>query len=179
MLHEQLLERLRLRRARDDGICAIRREVYDDVFDEIIRQVTLEEPARGVLLKRIKDELQQTLQLHHNLTVRAECYTSRKLLDAPAGMHEKKCRIKELQEEAAAIKAEKHAMQEKCKRIEQDIMTERAKRLSTRQEELAYLRRVNHQLTVRLKAETERVSSSVTGMCSEQATTNVDSREAV
>ena len=39
------------------NICPIRQKLYSELFDEVIRQVTLEMPERGMLLVRIRDEL--------------------------------------------------------------------------------------------------------------------------
>ncbi|XP_054157738.1 33 kDa inner dynein arm light chain, axonemal-like [Oppia nitens] len=48
-------------RARETGICPVRRYLYDQCFDEIIRQVTVESIDRGLLLYGIRNELKMTL----------------------------------------------------------------------------------------------------------------------
>lgn len=40
-LQEQLEMRLQQREARETGICPIRRELYSECFDELIRQVSI------------------------------------------------------------------------------------------------------------------------------------------
>lgn len=40
---------------RDSGICPIREELHNQCFDEIIRQVTIDCPERGLLLMRVRD----------------------------------------------------------------------------------------------------------------------------
>ncbi|XP_035469167.1 axonemal dynein light intermediate polypeptide 1 isoform X2 [Scophthalmus maximus] len=53
---EELLDRkLEQRRARQTGICPVRRELYSQCFDELIRQVTINCAERGLLLLRISD----------------------------------------------------------------------------------------------------------------------------
>ena len=49
------------RQARESGICPVREELFSQCFDEIIRQVTLAEPERGLLLVRIRDEIRMTI----------------------------------------------------------------------------------------------------------------------
>uniref|UniRef100_A0A0L8GQ68 Uncharacterized protein n=1 Tax=Octopus bimaculoides TaxID=37653 RepID=A0A0L8GQ68_OCTBM len=53
-LQEELDRRLQQRQARETGICAVRRELYSQCFDELIRQVTINCSERGLLLLRIE-----------------------------------------------------------------------------------------------------------------------------
>lgn len=46
---------------RESGICPIREELHNQCFDEIIRQVTIDGPERGLLLMRVRDELKMTI----------------------------------------------------------------------------------------------------------------------
>jgi len=66
-LQENLDLRLKQRKARDTGICPVRRELYDQAFDELIRQVTLGCRFRGYLLNRIRGELFTTLDSYRSL----------------------------------------------------------------------------------------------------------------
>ncbi|CAL4105078.1 unnamed protein product, partial [Meganyctiphanes norvegica] len=54
-LWEQLDLKTKERQARSRGICAIRRGLYKECYDELIRQVTLDCPERGLLLSSIKN----------------------------------------------------------------------------------------------------------------------------
>jgi dynein light intermediate chain len=49
------------RQAKKTGICPIREELYSQTFDEIIRQVAVDCPERGLLLMRVRDEHKMTL----------------------------------------------------------------------------------------------------------------------
>ncbi|EKF27673.1 33 kDa inner dynein arm light chain, axonemal, putative [Trypanosoma cruzi marinkellei] len=158
-LHERLTERLRQRRARDSGICPIRREVYAEVFDELIRQVTLEEPTRGILLLRIRDELYQTLAAHSSLAERAMYFASKQREEAGEGMDELKRRIRELEEMRLELIARKKAVQVREEQILRAIEQENNARSKLRQDEVGYYRRANRQLTQRIKSETERTNA--------------------
>eukprot|EP01016_Furgasonia_blochmanni_P006880 TRINITY_DN12760_c0_g1_i9.p5 TRINITY_DN12760_c0_g1~~TRINITY_DN12760_c0_g1_i9.p5 ORF type:complete len:143 (+),score=28.82 TRINITY_DN12760_c0_g1_i9:65-493(+) len=46
-LEEKLLKGLKERQARKSGICPIREDLHNQLFDEIIRQVTINCPERG------------------------------------------------------------------------------------------------------------------------------------
>ena len=56
-LQEALAHKLLQRQARETGICPVREELYAQCFDELIRQVTLNDPCRGLLLLRVRDEI--------------------------------------------------------------------------------------------------------------------------
>ena len=58
------------RQARESGICPVREELFSQCFDEIIRQVTNEEPERGHLLRRVRDEIKVTSQAYQTLYLR-------------------------------------------------------------------------------------------------------------
>ena len=66
-LTKELDKRLTERQARDNGICPIREELFSQIFDEIIRQVTINSAERGLLLHRVKDELKMTIAAYQTL----------------------------------------------------------------------------------------------------------------
>lgn len=66
-LRETLDQKLMERQARESGICPVREELFSQCFDEIIRQVTLREPERGILLLRVRDEIKMTIAAYHTL----------------------------------------------------------------------------------------------------------------
>ena len=47
--------------ARETGICPIREELYEQTFEELIRQVTINSAERGLLLVRVRDEMKMTI----------------------------------------------------------------------------------------------------------------------
>ena len=60
-LQESLDKALAERKARDTGICPVRDQLYSQCFDEIIRQVVLDGPERGLLLMRTRDEVRMSI----------------------------------------------------------------------------------------------------------------------
>lgn len=155
-LHEELLERLAKRFARPVGFCRIRREIYDDVLCELIRQLTIEEPARGVFLQRLKNEAHKSLKVQSDLAQRAECFSSRKMLSSSEGVKEMEDKVSGLQSEIAELQIKLHDLHQKRTAIEKKYDEQRQERIKPQQDELAYWRRANHQLSLRLKAETEK-----------------------
>jgi dynein light intermediate chain len=63
-LQELLDKRLLERQARETGICPVREDLYQQCFDELIRQVTLDGPERGLLLLRVRDEIRMTIDAY-------------------------------------------------------------------------------------------------------------------
>lgn len=154
-LHEKLVNKLEKSYARPTGYCPIRREIYDDVFCEIIRQITLEEPARGVLLQRLKDECKKSLKVHSSLVQRAQYFSTRKLLSASDGISEMQDTISVLQNEVAALEVKVYELKQRKNKMERNFNEEREERIKPQQDELTYWRRANQQLSLRIKAETE------------------------
>jgi dynein light intermediate chain len=66
-LTKELEQKLTERQARDNGICPVREELYAQCFDEIIRQVTINCPERGLLLHRVRDEIKMTISAYQTL----------------------------------------------------------------------------------------------------------------
>jgi|Transcript_28920 dynein light intermediate chain len=66
-LQEKLNSMLHDLGAKDTGICPVRKKLYAECFDEVIRQVTAECVERGLLLLRVRDERRATVQAYQTL----------------------------------------------------------------------------------------------------------------
>jgi len=64
---EELDTTLAERQARETGICAVREHLYQQCFDELIREITLDGPERGLLLMRVRDEVRMTIDAFKTL----------------------------------------------------------------------------------------------------------------
>ena len=63
-LEKSLAEALDALQVRPKPVCYLREVIYSELFDELIRQVTLERPERGLLLLRVRDEIRLGIQNH-------------------------------------------------------------------------------------------------------------------
>ncbi|ORC90573.1 putative 33 kDa inner dynein arm light chain, axonemal [Trypanosoma theileri] len=158
-LHQRLIQRLQERAARNSGICPIRREIYAEVFDELIREITLEEPVRGILLLRVRDELYQSLAAHRSLSERAMYYASKQRVEALKGMDELRQRITQLEKEKAELIVKRKTASLREEQLRRAIEEENIARNKAWQDELGYYRRSNRQLSQRIKEETERANA--------------------
>ncbi|XP_061678128.1 axonemal dynein light intermediate polypeptide 1-like isoform X1 [Syngnathoides biaculeatus] len=81
-LEEHLDRKLQQRRAIETGICPVRRELYTQCFDELIRQVTINCAERGHLLLRVRDEIQMTIAAYQTFYESSVVFGMRKALQA-------------------------------------------------------------------------------------------------
>ncbi|ULT79850.1 hypothetical protein L3Y34_010442 [Caenorhabditis briggsae] len=79
-LEEKLESELKDRGAKPFGICPIRRDLYAQFFDELIRQVSVSCAERGLLLVRVRDEIRMTFAAYQNVLESAIAYGVRKAL---------------------------------------------------------------------------------------------------
>ena len=84
-LQSQLDSNLEERQARESGICPIREELHNQCFDEIIRQVIVDCPERGLLLMKVRDELKMTIAAYQTLYKSAVAFGMRKQIQADKG----------------------------------------------------------------------------------------------
>ncbi|EAN78559.1 Axonemal inner arm dynein light chain, putative [Trypanosoma equiperdum] len=158
-LHERTLQQLQQRRAREWGICPLRREIYTELFDELIREITLEEPARGVLLLRIRDEMNQTLAAHRALAERTLLFASKQRMEPPEDISALRQRIKELEEEREELLVKRRMATVREEQIQSALLDENTARVKLWQDETCYYRRANRQVSQRIKTETERANA--------------------
>jgi dynein light intermediate chain len=81
-LHEELEKRLLHRQAREIGLCPIREELFDQCFDEIIRQITIDCRQRGLLLVRVRDEYRNQTKAYKNLYESSINHAMRRVVDS-------------------------------------------------------------------------------------------------
>ncbi len=116
-LQENLDRRLQTEQARETGICPIREKLYTECFDELIRQITLNCLERGILLTRIKKELNMTVNSYQSLYESSIAYGIRTLLLAEEekkrlnddiGKIEKECEDLEVEIQEIEYKLKEH-----------------------------------------------------------------------
>lgn len=62
--------------------------MHSQCFDEILRQVTIDCPERGLLLMRVRDELKMTISAYQSLYQSADAFGVRKQLEAERNKNE-------------------------------------------------------------------------------------------
>merc|ERR1712235_142413 len=135
-LVKQLDKKLLQRQARETGICPIRRELYKQTFDEIIRQVTINCAERGLLLLRVRDEINMTLEAYKTIYESSTGFGCRKALSAKKDEYETVAQIEQLTTEIGSLQTEGN---------EREVLKRK------HAEEVQFLKRNNQQLKQQLE----------------------------
>lgn len=154
-LQEKLDQQLKVRQAREMGLCPIREDIYSQCFDELIRHVAINCAERGVLLTRVRDELRMTIAAYQTLYESAVSFGIRKTLLAEQGKAEMKAKIEELESENERLKrqlAEHKARLDAAERTEAERRALDEKRHA---EEVVFLKKQ----VVQLKSQLENILS--------------------
>ena len=96
-LTQALDNKMNKRQARETGICPVREELFSQCFDELIRQVTLDLPERGLLLLRVRDEIKMRIAAYQTLYQSAVVFEIRKQLQANHGKADLETKLEELE----------------------------------------------------------------------------------
>lgn len=144
-------QRLRERQARETGICPVRRDLYQQAFDELIRQVTIECAERGLLLLRVRDEINMTLAAYQTLYQSSVAFGMRKALQAEHGKHEMLDKIDQLDQEKVHLERQVADLKAKCEAIERREAERRQQDDKKHQDEIAFLKRSVQQLKQQLE----------------------------
>jgi len=145
-LQMKLDERLQERQARENGICPVREELYSQCFDELIRQVTIESPERGLLLLRVRDEVRMTIAAYQTLYQSSITFGMRKTLQAEQGNSALLSKIDELDTEKQKLKALFQDHRGLFDSIEKRIAERRAIDEKKMQDETEFLKQQAHHL---------------------------------
>ncbi|CAM9771861.1 unnamed protein product [Bubo scandiacus] len=151
-LQEQLDLRLLQRQARETGVCPVRRELYGQCFDELIREVTINCAERGLLLLRVRDEIQMTIAAYQTLYESSVAFGMRKALQAEEGKSNMEKRIAELEEEKRELERQVSEQKAKCEAIEKHENERQQIQEKKHAEEVQFLKRTNQQLKAQLES---------------------------
>lgn len=119
-LESMLNFKLKDSKGRMMGLCPVRSAIFDMAAEELLRQIVIDLPERGLLLRRVLDEARMTTDAWKSLTVEAELYCTRQLHDGAKGNPEILDRIVQLTAQVTTLRATvksletKHASLERC-----------------------------------------------------------------
>ncbi|XP_028281863.1 axonemal dynein light intermediate polypeptide 1-like [Parambassis ranga] len=150
-LEKALDTKMQQRQAKDTGICPVRRELYSQCFDELIRQVTINCAERGLLLLHVRDEIQSTLDAFRTLYDSSMAFGIRKALQAEKGKADMEKRIADLENEIQQYKKQLNEQEAQCDAIEKREAEKRQAEDKKHQDEIQFLKRANQQLKTQLE----------------------------
>ncbi|XP_065157667.1 putative inner dynein arm light chain, axonemal [Atheta coriaria] len=150
-LQEQLDMRLQQRQARETGICPIRRELYTQCFNEVIRQVTINCAERGLLLLRIRDEMRMTIEAFQALYCSSIAFGMRKALQSEQGKTDLQKDVDELKEERTDLERQLADLRQRAEQADRRAAELRLAEEKKHAEEISFLKKTNQQLKAQLE----------------------------
>ncbi|KPJ19438.1 Putative inner dynein arm light chain, axonemal [Papilio machaon] len=150
-LQELLDTRLQQRQARETGICPVRRQLYTQCFDELIRQVTINCGERGLLLLRVRDEARITMEAYQTLYCSSIAFGMRKALQSEQGKSDLLDQVAKLESERSSLEKLCAELKQKTEQLERRAAELRAAEEKRHQEELLALKKTNAQLKAQLE----------------------------
>ena len=150
-LQENLDRRHLERQARETGLCPVREDLYQQGFDELIRQVTMDGPERGLLLLRVRDEIRMTVDAYKTLYDSSVTFGVRKQMQAEAGMSDLEAKILELEGTKKEMENKVLELRNTVEVIEKREGERRTLEEKKRKEELEFLKHQGQHLDLFLK----------------------------
>ncbi|KAM4579654.1 axonemal dynein light intermediate polypeptide 1 [Odontesthes bonariensis] len=150
-LEELLNTKLQQRQARQTGICPVRRELYSQCFDELIRQVTIICAERGLLMLRVRDEIQMTIAAYQTLYESSITFGMRKAMQAEQGKADMEQKVSDLNNEKQDLLEQLNEQKAKGEAIEKREAEKRQLEEKKYTEEIQFLKNTNHQLKIQLE----------------------------
>jgi len=140
VLQEKLDKALAERKARETGICPVRDQLYSQAFDEIIRQVVLDGPERGLLLMRTRDEIRMSIDAYKTLYQSSVTFGIKKQLRAEVGLPELEEKAAQMEMEKSNLELELQELRSKFDMMEKRENERRLADEKRRKEELDFLK---------------------------------------
>lgn len=137
-LERQFEAKLTEKQARKSGICPIREEVHNELFDEIIRQATVNLPERGLLLMRVRDNLKMTFAAYQILYEGSLVFGNRKAHVAEAGLGELEGKIEKLRKKKTELENQRILLENELAGVQQGFREIKVIEEKARTDELQY-----------------------------------------
>ncbi|XP_050426716.1 axonemal dynein light intermediate polypeptide 1-like [Adelges cooleyi] len=138
--------------AREVGICPVRRELYSQCFNEIIRQVTMNCAERGLMLINIRDEINMTIDAYQELYESSIAFGIRKALLSEHKKAELEKKIEKLRAENKELEEELAETIATTEKVERESAEARAIEVQRQAEELNALKKANQLIKVQLES---------------------------
>lgn len=138
-LFKALDAKLKERRAKEKGICPVREELYSQCFDEIIRQVTIDNPERGLLLLKVRDEIKMSIASYQILYESALLYGIRKQIQAEDNKEQLKKELEEKEKKNIELTNKKIELEKKLKILKKHFAERKEIEANKREKDIQFL----------------------------------------
>uniref|UniRef100_G3PJC6 Axonemal dynein light intermediate polypeptide 1 n=2 Tax=Gasterosteus aculeatus aculeatus TaxID=481459 RepID=G3PJC6_GASAC len=150
-LKELLEVKLQQSQAMEVGLCPQRMGLYSQCFDELIRQITIICTEKGLLLLRVRDDVQKTFAAYQKLFESGYAFGMRKALQAEVDKKDRSKTISDLEEENEELKKEVNKLRALNETTEKRNNERRQTRSKEHNEEIKLLEKSNKQLKKQLE----------------------------
>ena len=150
-LYKALAQKIKEKRAREKGICPVRAELYSECFDEIIRQVTIDSPERGLLLLRVRDEIKMTIASYQTLYESAELYGIRKQVQAEDSKESLRKELKEKEDKNIELTNKKVLLEDKLMSLKKHFAERNEIENAKREKDITFLKQQKENLDIFLR----------------------------
>ena len=131
--------RLKDAKARATGLCAVRGIIYSMLFDEMLRQVAVDCPERGLLMMRLRNELRMTTDAYQALYEASVGLGRRKSIEAERGKQEMADKIQALRGTKSTLQAEVRRLEAKLTAMERCCLEQQQADRKKYTEEMSFL----------------------------------------
>jgi len=114
--------------------------LHFQLFDEIIRQVTINCPERGFLLLRVRDDTKMTIAAYQNLYQSSVVFGANKQLQAEEGKAELEKKIEELERRKRILENKKTDLTNRLEATEKSYQEIKTIDQNRRQNEINFLK---------------------------------------
>eukprot|EP00924_Labyrinthula_sp_SR-Ha-C_P005171 snap_masked-scaffold_1-processed-gene-23.60-mRNA-1 protein AED:0.18 eAED:0.18 QI:0/-1/0/1/-1/1/1/0/307 len=130
---------LEYRQAKMNGVCIVREDIFNDLFDELLRQIFIKEPERGILLSRVQNEARLRVDAYKMLYESAINYGIKKLILSEQGLEDLSTRVQELEEKVKLKSEEVRELKFKISIAERTEVERQEEATKLREKEISYL----------------------------------------
>ena len=150
-LFKALDQKLKERRAKEKGICPVRDQIYSQCFDEIIRQVTIDNPERGLLLLKVRDEIKMSIASYQTLYESALLYGLRKQMQMEDNRENLKKELEMKEKKNIELMNKKIELEKKLKTLKKHFDERKAIEADKRNKDIQFLNQEKESLERILK----------------------------
>ncbi|KAF6776057.1 hypothetical protein AHF37_06306 [Paragonimus kellicotti] len=150
-LTQMLDQQLDTRGAKMTGICPVRRELFSQVFDELIRQLTIHCAERGLLLLRVRNEVATTLAALQSIYASGVVFGLQKSLAREADRNRQTAKIQSLENEITLLRKRIQVEALNCRALEEKEANRLAAATRRAEDDVNFLRKGHDQLKAQLE----------------------------
>lgn len=137
---------IRDRKCKLEGVCEIRNELYMEAFNELIRQITIDCPERGLFLANIRDEIGYSLSAFEELYDNGMSFNSRRQVSADQDADILNSRKGELQQKLNTLHNERINLSKELANLHAKQAEVEIKDIAEKDQEIEFLKTQNQNL---------------------------------